>query len=54
MGEDRKGQIAMNDTIKLLQSHRSIRKYEDKPIEEEKLLEIIKMLLFALWVAIVN
>ncbi len=32
----------MNDTIKLLQSHRSIRKYQNKAIEEEKLLEIIK------------
>ena len=32
----------MNDTIKLLQSHKSIRKYTDKPIEEEKLQEIIK------------
>ena len=32
----------MNDTIKLLQSHRSIRKYQDKPIEEEKLVEVIK------------
>ncbi|MGM9973891.1 MAG: oxygen-insensitive NADPH nitroreductase [Clostridiaceae bacterium] len=32
----------MNDTIKLLQSHRSIRRYTDKPIEEEMLREIIK------------
>jgi len=31
----------MNDVIKLLQSHRSIRKFADKPIDQETVNTII-------------
>ena len=32
----------MNDVIKLLKSHRSIRKFSDRPIPKELLLELIQ------------
>ena len=32
----------MNETINLLKNHKSIRKYKDKPIEDEKLKSIIE------------
>ena len=32
----------MNETIKLLKNHRSIRKYKDEPISDEKILTIIE------------
>lgn len=32
----------MNEVMKMLLSHRSIRVYEDKPVEEEILRQILK------------
>ena len=36
-----KGQIAMNETLKILRERRSIRKYQSRQIEEEALREIL-------------
>ncbi|MCJ7688267.1 MAG: nitroreductase family protein, partial [Clostridiaceae bacterium] len=32
----------MNETINLLKSHKSIRKYKDQPVEDEKIKTIIE------------